>query len=121
MKRPKTKTVKRTIGIFLILTIIVIGWKILFPLFMLIGLFGAAVLFIAIAKVQSFGIHFYLMFVSFILITSFCHFTQDYITSRINKYFLAKKDTHNFFVCIGFDQILHYVQLYYTLKLLGLI
>lgn len=60
------------------------------------------------------------MVLLFILITAFCHFTQDYITSRINKFFLSKNDTHNFFVCIGFDQILHYLQLYYTLKWLGL-
>jgi hypothetical protein len=40
------------------------------------------------------------------------HFITDYITSRITgKYFRAKKN-HEFFVTIGFDQWLHYVQIF---------
>lgn len=40
------------------------------------------------------------------------HFITDYITSRITgKYFKAQKN-HEFFVTIGFDQWLHYVQLF---------
>ena len=49
----------------------------------------------------------------FIIITYISHFTTDYITSRIGKTFWDKKDTHNGFVVVGIDQILHYVQLYY--------
>jgi len=40
------------------------------------------------------------------------HFITDYITSRITgKYYKAKKN-HEFFVTIGFDQWLHYVQIF---------
>ncbi len=40
------------------------------------------------------------------------HFITDYITSRItSKYYKAEK-SHEFFVTIGFDQWLHYVQLF---------
>lgn len=40
------------------------------------------------------------------------HFITDYITSRItSKYYQAKK-SHEFFVTIGFDQWLDYVQIF---------
>lgn len=54
----------------------------------------------------------------FILITFVCHTITDYFTSRLNKRLWEKKDVHNFFVSIGFDQVLHYVQLFLTFKLL---
>lgn len=50
----------------------------------------------------------------FSVITFFVHTGTDYITSRINSKLWAKGDTHNFFVSIGFDQWLHYVQLFLT-------
>lgn len=53
-------------------------------------------------------------FIMFPLITFVIHTATDYITSRINSRLLAKGDTHNFFVCVGFDQILHYLQLILT-------
>jgi hypothetical protein len=52
----------------------------------------------------------------FALVTFICHFTTDWITSRIGKPFWEKKDLHNGFVVVGFDQVLHYIQLYYTFK-----
>ncbi len=40
------------------------------------------------------------------------HFITDYITSRITgRYYKAQKN-HEFFVTIGFDQWLHYVQIF---------
>jgi len=48
-------------------------------------------------------------FISFVI-----HTIQDYITSRMTSKLYAKGDFHNFFVVIGFDQILHYVQLFLT-------
>lgn len=52
-------------------------------------------------------------------ITFVAHTITDYFTSRLNSKLHAKGDIHNFFVSIGFDQVLHYVQLfttYYILK-----
>lgn len=53
----------------------------------------------------------------FSLLTFLCHYWTDYFTSRIGKPFWAKKDFGNGFKTVGFDQMLHYIQLYYTLKL----
>ena len=50
----------------------------------------------------------------FAIITLVCHTITDYITSRENSKLWEKGDVHNFFVCIGFDQYLHYVQLFLT-------
>jgi hypothetical protein len=54
----------------------------------------------------------------FASITFICHFLTDYVTSRLVKSFFDKKDYHNGFVVVGFDQLLHYVQLWYTFKIL---
>lgn len=50
----------------------------------------------------------------FFIITFVCHTITDYFTSRLNSKLWAKGDVHNFFVSIGFDQILHYLQLFIT-------
>lgn len=54
----------------------------------------------------------------FSLITFVTHSVTDYITSRIGKPFWKNNDFHNGFVVVGFDQILHYIQLFLTFKLL---
>lgn len=51
-------------------------------------------------------------------ITFVIHTITDYCTSRIGRPFWDKNDYHNGFVVIGFDQVLHYIQLYLTFKLL---
>ena len=74
-------------------------------------------------------------------ITFICHTITDYFTSRLNSKLWAKatywgsdemkrlypidcpenkhgKYVHNFFVSIGFDQVLHYIQLFLTYSLL---
>lgn len=48
----------------------------------------------------------------FLIITYMCHWITDYFTSRLNTLLWKKNAVHNFFVSIGFDQILHYVQLF---------
>lgn len=48
----------------------------------------------------------------FALGTFILHTATDAITSRINKRLYEKGKTHEFFVSIGFDQILHYAQLF---------
>lgn len=59
-------------------------------------------------------------FLGFTMITFITHFWIDYVTSKIGKPFWEKKDLHNGFVVIGFDQILHLIQLWYTFKLFNL-
>lgn len=54
----------------------------------------------------------------FVLITFITHTITDYFTSRLNSKLWAKGKTHLFFVSIGFDQILHYIQLFTTYYLL---
>jgi len=54
----------------------------------------------------------------FFLATFVAHFCTDYVTSRMVKKRFDAGDYHNGFVVIGLDQILHYVQLYLTFKLL---
>lgn len=50
----------------------------------------------------------------FFIITFVAHTITDYFTSRLNSRLYAKGDIHNFFVSVGFDQVLHYVQLFLT-------
>ena len=50
----------------------------------------------------------------FVLITFLCHTITDYFTSRLNSRLWEKKQVHNFFVSVGADQLLHYIQLILT-------
>ena len=50
----------------------------------------------------------------FIFITFVAHTITDYFTSRLNSRLWAEGKVHYFFVSIGFDQVLHYVQLFTT-------
>lgn len=54
----------------------------------------------------------------FALITFICHTITDYFTSRLNSKLWSEGKVHNFFVSVGFDQVLHYVQLFTTYWLL---
>lgn len=56
----------------------------------------------------------YLNAIYFVLITFLCHTITDYITSRENSKLWEQGKIHNFFVCIGLDQYLHYIQLFLT-------
>lgn len=47
--------------------------------------------------------------VLYCLLIGIPHYMTDWITSRIGKTFWAKKDLHNGFVVVGFDQIVHYL------------
>ena len=51
-------------------------------------------------------------------VTFFCHTITDYFTSRLNSRLWTKGETHNFFVSVGFDQVLHYIQLFTTYYIL---
>lgn len=54
----------------------------------------------------------------FLPITFICHTATDYFTSRINSQLWKENRSHTFFVSIGFDQLLHFVQLLLTYQLL---
>jgi len=47
-------------------------------------------------------------------ITFISHTATDYCTSRVNSKLWEDKKVHQFFVSIGFDQCLHYTQLFLT-------
>lgn len=59
-----------------------------------------------------------LLVLYFCSITFVAHTITDYFTSRLNSKLWNDKKVHYFFVSIGFDQWLHYVQLFLTFKLL---
>ena len=59
-----------------------------------------------------------IMAILFSLITFLFHFGTDWVTSRVGKPFWSKGDYHNGFAVVGFDQLLHYIQLYYTFRIL---
>lgn len=54
----------------------------------------------------------------FIPITFIAHTATDYYTSRVNKVLWDNQKVHDFFVSIGFDQFLHFVQLLLTYYIL---
>jgi len=60
----------------------------------------------------------YLVLALFAPIKFVSHWITDYFTSRLNSRLWAKGDVHNFFVSVGFDQVLHYLQLFITFYLL---
>lgn len=51
----------------------------------------------------------------FISINGALHFSTDYFTSRWSSKLYAKQDWHNFFVVIGFDQLIHQATLAMTM------
>ncbi len=53
--------------------------------------------------------------VLFIAANGVLHFATDYCTSRISSRLYAKQDWHNFFVVIGFDQLIHQTTLAVTM------
>lgn len=59
-----------------------------------------------------------MIFIWFAVVTFLFHTITDYYTSKLNSKLWAKGDVHNFFVSVGFDQTLHYIQLFGTFFLL---
>ncbi len=49
------------------------------------------------------------------VINGVLHFITDAITSRITAKLWQKNDMHNFFVVVGFDQLVHYACLFITM------
>ena len=100
--------------------------------------FGIGLLYLYLFPHEAVKIHSFTFI--FAVITFICHTITDYFTSRLNNKLLPpttvltfgsntfgdnemlaypkKASWHNFFVCFGFDQVLHYVQLFLTYALL---
>jgi hypothetical protein len=56
--------------------------------------------------------------VRFVVLNGVLHYWTDYFTSRWSSRLYAKQDWHNFFVVIGFDQLIHHVTLATTMWLI---
>lgn len=70
---------------------------------------------LAAASAVLFGIS--LPWLAFVLGNGALHFATDYGTSRLTSRLYAKQDWHNFFVVIGFDQLIHQTTLAATMWL----
>ena len=57
----------------------------------------------------------YIVLGTWVTVNGILHFITDYTTSRITSKLWAKQDYHNFFVVIGFDQVIHYTCLFVTI------
>ena len=74
------------------------------PLFCHIATYFITFLFLLVVIVRpgNFEAVFFYTFINAVV-----HFLVDFVTSRINSYLWVKGDIHNFFVGIGFDQLIH--------------
>lgn len=54
----------------------------------------------------------------FVAVNGVLHFATDWCTSRMSSRLYAKQDWHNFFVVIGFDQLIHQTTLAVTMALI---
>ena len=52
----------------------------------------------------------------FIVLIGIPHYITDWLTSRMGKPFWKSGDLHNGFVMVGFDQVIHYICLWYVLS-----
>lgn len=57
----------------------------------------------------------YITLGTWVTVNGILHFITDYITSRITSKLWQKEDYHNFFVVVGFDQVIHYTCLFATI------
>ena len=58
---------------------------------------------------------------SWAVLNGVIHFGVDYVTSRINTYLWNKGRVHDFFVMVGFDQLIHYACLFGSLFFIGVV
>ena len=53
-----------------------------------------------------------------IVLNCILHWITDYYTSRASSRLWAEKKIHDFFVCVGFDQMIHYATWFLTYLIL---
>lgn len=70
---------------------------------------------LAIVSLVLFGIGW--SWAIFVVLNGALHFATDYGTSRWTSRLYAKQDWHNFFVVVGFDQLIHQTTLAATMWL----
>lgn len=81
------------------------------------GVFVACML--VIARIAGpISASFWAFLIKFAFITFVSHLAIDYYTSRVHRVLYEQKKHHEFFTSIGFDQLLHYAQLFLTFDLL---
>lgn len=66
------------------------------------------------------GIHQNIQFFWVFAITFVTHLTTDFFTSRWTKSLWERREVHDFFVAIGFDQFLHMAQLLYLYQFISI-
>lgn len=81
----------------------------------LLGHVGTYTLVLAIATPFIFGDNMPGKMFAFVTLNSVLHLSTDFGTSRITSKLYAKQDWHNFFVVVGFDQLIHQVTLALTM------
>lgn len=81
-----------------------------FTLLLIMGVFGSAG--------GPLGASYAAFLMKFTFITFVSHTAIDYYTSKAHADLWKKEKRHEFFVSIGFDQLLHYIQLFATFILL---
>ena len=52
---------------------------------------------------------------TWVLVNTFLHFWTDCVTSKITSHLWKTGQVHNFFIAIGFDQLVHYVTMFVSL------
>lgn len=58
----------------------------------------------------------HLVALKFTLVNAALHFFVDRFTSKVSSSLFKAGDMHNFFVCVGFDQLIHYACLFSTVE-----
>jgi hypothetical protein len=93
--------------------------KKMWPLFCHCATYGIVMLFGMIFADMSFGLGVSALYTTlWALFNATAHFLIDGVTSRVNSWLWEKKDVHNFFVSIGFDQYIHFLLLALSAKML---
>lgn len=67
---------------------------------------------------NMFGAQYWWTTMAYVIIQSLAHFAVDFFTSKLNSKLWKNGLTHNFFVSIGLDQVIHYGFLLFFLYVL---